>query len=109
MVSNAQSDTELLHCDPQNIPRASLTRSAEASPPKGKNVQRRVSSLVDFLTVYHHPHIPDKTVNNIKGLRCSYPSLILGESVEPLEYRFDILLSKKLLNKLFCVTSSRIL
>ena len=57
---------------------------------------------MDFLTVHHDPHILEKTVDNLEGLHCSYPSLILGESAKPLDYRFDVLLSKKL-DKFYCV------
>jgi hypothetical protein len=66
-------------------------------------IEYQVTSLVDFLTVHHNPHILDKTVYNLERLRCGYPSLILCESIQPLEYRFDVILSKKLLNKFFCV------
>ena len=57
-----------------------------------------------FLTVHDHRHILNKTVNNLKCLRRGDPSLILGESIQSLDYRFDVLLSKKLLNKFFCVS-----
>ena len=50
------------------------------------------------LTIHHYPHVLDKTVNNRECLRCGYASLILGESIKPLENRFDIFLSKELLN-----------
>lgn len=60
-----------------------------------------------FLTVHNHPHILDKTVNNLECLRRGDPSLILGESIQSLDYRFDVLLSKKLLNKFFCVSLSQ--
>jgi hypothetical protein len=107
MVSNVQSDTELLHCDPQNTPSASRTQSTIGLPSKGKDTQYRVMSLVNLLTV--HLHILDKTVDDLQGLRCRYPSLILGEPIQPLEYHFDVLLSKKLLDKFFCITLSEII
>ena len=50
------------------------------------------------LTIHHYPHVLDKTVNNRECLRCGYASLILGESIKPLENRFDIFLPKELLN-----------
>ena len=56
---------------------------------------------MDSLTVHHHPHILDKTINDFEGLRGSYPSLILGEPIQPLEYCFDLLLSNKFLKKKF--------
>ncbi len=64
---------------------------------------------MDLLTIHHHLHILDKTINDFKGLRRSYPSLILGESIQPLEYSLDFLLSEKLLNKFFCVVLSLII
>jgi hypothetical protein len=63
---------------------------------------------MNLLTVHHHPHILDKTINDFEGLRRSYPSLILGEPIQPLEYCLDLLLSKKLLNKFSCVLLSLI-
>ena len=64
-----------------------------------------VTLRVDLLTVHNYPHILDETMNNLEGLCRGYPSLILGESIQPLEYHFDVLLSKNLLNKLFCSSS----
>jgi hypothetical protein len=65
--------------------------------------------MLYLLTVHHHPHILDKTVDNLEGLRRCYPSLIQGKSIQPLDDRFDILLSKKLLDKFFCVAVSQVL
>jgi hypothetical protein len=64
---------------------------------------------VGLLTIHHHPNILNKTVDNFEGLRRGYPSLILGESIQPLDYRFDVLLSKKLLNEFFYVLLSQVL
>jgi hypothetical protein len=64
---------------------------------------------MDLLTVHHHRHILDKAINDFEGLRGSYPSLILGESIQPLEYCLDLVLSEKLLNKFFCVVLSLII
>jgi hypothetical protein len=71
------------------------------------NIQR-ATSLVDSLTIHYHPHILDKMVDNLKNLRRSYPSLVLCESIQPLEHRLNVLLSKKLLSKFFCVVSSQV-
>ncbi len=62
-----------------------------------------MTSLLYSLTVHHHPHIPEKTVDDLERLRCSYPSFILGEPIQPLEYRLDVFLSKKSFNKFFYV------
>jgi hypothetical protein len=61
---------------------------------------------VYLLTVHHASHNLEKAVNDFKGLHCGYPSLVLGESVQPLKYGLDIFLSKELFNKLFCVSLS---
>jgi hypothetical protein len=68
----------------------------------------RVIGLVNLLTIHCHSHIMDKAADDLEGLRCGYPSLVLGESVEPLEYRLDVLLSKGRLNKLFCVALNQL-
>jgi hypothetical protein len=48
---------------------------------------------VGLLTVHDHPHILDETINDLEGLSCGNPSLVLRESVESLQDRFDVLLS----------------
>ena len=58
-----------------------------------------VTSPVYLLTVHYYPHILDKVVDNLEGLRCGYPSFSLSESIYPLENRLNVLLSKKLLDK----------
>ena len=69
---------------------------------------RRATRLVHLLTVHYPFHILEKTVNDLEGLCCGYPSLVLGETVQSLKYRPDVLLSnsKKLLEKCFCVSLS---
>ena len=64
---------------------------------------------MNLRTVHHYPHILDKTINDFEGLRGSYPSLILGEPIQPLKYCIDLLLSEKFLNKLSCVMTSLII
>ena len=64
---------------------------------------------MDSLTVYHHPHILKKAINDFEGLRRSYPSLILGKPIQPLEYCLDLLLSEKFLNKFSYVVLSLII
>jgi hypothetical protein len=77
---------------------------------KGKvlNIQC-ATSLVYLLTVHYLFHILEKAVDDLEGLCCGYPSLVDGESVQPLEYRLDVLLSEELLNKFFCVASSQVM
>jgi hypothetical protein len=60
--------------------------------------------LVNLLTVNHIPHILEKTIDDLEGLRRSYPSLILSEPIQPLKYRLDVLPPEELLlDKRFCV------
>jgi hypothetical protein len=50
------------------------------------------------------PHILEKTIDDLEGLRRSYPSLILSEPIQPLKYRLDVLPPEELLlDKRFCV------
>jgi hypothetical protein len=58
---------------------------------------------VDLLTVNHIPHILEKTMDDLKRLRRSYPGLIPSESIQPLKYRLDVLTPELLLDKRFCV------
>ena len=46
---------------------------------------------VNSLTVNHILHILEKAIDDLEGLRSSYPSLILGEPIQPLQYRLDVL------------------
>ena len=47
--------------------------------------------LVNLLTVNHIPHILEKTMDNLEGLRRSHPSLIPSEPIQPPKYRLDVL------------------
>jgi hypothetical protein len=58
---------------------------------------------VKFLTVNHIPHSLEKTIDDLKGLRRSYPSLILSEPIQPLKYRLDVLPPQELLLDSFYV------
>jgi hypothetical protein len=76
---------------------------------KGRIINtQRATRLVHLLTVHYPFHILEKTVNDLEGLCCRYPSLVLGETVQSLKYRLDVLLSnsKELFEYFFCVSSS---
>ncbi len=61
-------------------------------------------SLVNLPTVNHNPHILEKAIDDLEGLRRSYPSLILSEPIQPLKYRIDVLPPEELLlENRFCV------
>jgi hypothetical protein len=58
---------------------------------------------VNLLTVNHIPHILEKTMDDLEGLRRSHPSLIPSEPIQPLKYRLDVLPpEEQLLDKRFC-------
>jgi hypothetical protein len=61
-------------------------------------------SLVNFLTVDDIPHILEKTIDDLEGLRSGYPTLIFSEPIQPLKYRVDVLPPEEfILYKRFCV------
>jgi hypothetical protein len=64
------------------------------------------------LTVHDHLHIVQKTVNDGQGLRHGHAGLVLGESVQSLEYRLDLAVSQQLLCELlydtFRISGSRL-
>ena len=67
---------------------------------------QRFITQINSLTVYDHPHILEKAVDNLERLRCRRPSLVLGEPVQSLKNRIDLILSEKLLYKFLCVPLS---
>jgi hypothetical protein len=68
---------------------------------------QRIASPGCFLTVHDHAHILDETMDNLKSMSRGIPSLVLGESVQSLQDRFDILLPEQVLHKFNCVTVSK--
>jgi hypothetical protein len=64
-------------------------------------------TLENLFTVHYHFYILYEAIDDLECLRCGYPSLLLGESVQPLDYRLNVLLSKKLLNKFFYIASNQ--
>ena len=73
----------------------------------GKNAQQSaVDKTIYSLTFHDHPHILEETVDNLKRLRCRRPGLVLGQSVQPLKNRIDIILSEKLLYKFLWIALS---
>jgi hypothetical protein len=40
-----------------------------------------VTGIMGLLTVHDLLHILEKTVDNLEGLHCGHPSLILGKSI----------------------------
>jgi len=68
---------------------------------------QRLTSQMYSLTVYDRPHILDETVDDLKRLRCRRPSLVLGETVQPLKNCLDVILSEKLLYEFLCIALSQ--
>ena len=90
---------------PQNIPSASRTWLIDVLPSKEEDYSTPGINLVNLLTFNHIPHIPEKTIDDVEGLRRSYPSLIFSEPIQPLKYRLYVLPPEKfLLDKRSCVT-----
>ena len=59
-----------------------------------------------LLTVHDRRHVLDKTVDDIQGVNCSSPSLIVRESIQPFEDSLDLLLSESFLDKYDCILMS---
>ena len=58
---------------------------------------------MNLLTVHHIPHILEKTMDDLEGLRRSHPGLIPSEPIQPMKYRLDVLSpEEQLLDKRFC-------
>jgi hypothetical protein len=68
----------------------------------------RITTRAGLLTVHNHAHILDETVNDLKSLSRGSPSDILCESVQSLQDRLNILLSKMFLYKSYCITLRRV-
>jgi len=67
-----------------------------------------MSRRVYLLTIHGHANILRETVDNLQSLSCCCPSLILRESVQPLQDRLDILLSETVLNKFDYIALSKV-
>ena len=99
MISYLLSDPESLDYD--------LYKTYQGHPLDSRSMPCRLQGMIlntqrttspGYLpTIHYYPHILHKAVDDFEGLRCSHPSLVLGESVESFQYRLDVLLSKELL------------
>jgi len=68
----------------------------------------QIRSEVRLLTVHDDPHILDETVDDLERLGSSSPSLVNGESLEPMQDGLDSFLSENLLYKFDCVALSEV-
>jgi hypothetical protein len=82
------------------IPRArEMPVAASLSSASGDmNIQQAAKEERDnqILTIHDRPLMLDKTADNFKRLSGSRPTLIQREPIQPLDRRFDVLLSPKL-------------
>ena len=63
-----------------------------------------------FLTIHDCPHILDKTVEDLQGLRCRNPRLLLSESIQPLDHHSDLMVNvsfQEPLEEFLCVALSQ--
>ena len=60
-----------------------------------------------FRTFHNYLHITDKAVDHAQRLRNSHPSLILGQSIQPLDDCLYLTLPQQLLREFLCGTLSR--
>jgi hypothetical protein len=78
-------------------------------PSKGRISQsQRVASRVSLLTIHDNSHILDKTIDNLKNLRCGDPTLVQGESIQPFQHHLIAIPSRELLYNRPCVALSQI-
>ena len=76
-------------------------------------LERRIFITADhnpssLLTIHELLHILDKSVDNSEHMSCSSPSLVLRQSVKPLQRCLDVLLLEKFLDKFDCVVLSKV-
>jgi hypothetical protein len=63
---------------------------------------------MQVLRTFHNSlHITHKTVDHTQGLHNSHPSLVLGQSIQFLEYGLYLAVAQQLFRKLLCFTLSR--
>ena len=69
--------------------------------------KRKKNGIGGIITIHDGHPMLDKTVDNFERLSRSYPTLVQGEPIQPLDRRLDILLSAKLSYKFLCASLSR--
>lgn len=70
--------------------------------------RQRITRRAHSLTVQVLPHILDKTMDNPESLGCRCPSLVLRESIQPLQDQFDVVIPEKLRYNFDCVAMSKV-
>jgi hypothetical protein len=59
-----------------------------------------------FRTFHNYLHITHETMDHTQGLCDSHASLVLGQSIQSLEYRLDLAVAQQLLCEFLCGTLS---
>ena len=62
-----------------------------------------MTSPYSSLTVQNLLHILEETIHDFKRLRGSRAGFVLGQPVQPLENRLDVVLPKKFLQHSYCI------
>jgi hypothetical protein len=63
--------------------------------------------MMQLLRTFHnYLHVTDKTMDYTQGLCDGHPSLVLGQSIQSLEYSLYLALSQQLLREFLCGTLS---
>ena len=103
--SSTRSDIILGDCRQpiKAIPRAREIPVAASLPSASEdmNIQQEAKEKRDnrIPTIHDRPLLLDKTINNLEGLSGSRPTLVQREPIQPLDRRFDVLLSPELPKK----------
>jgi hypothetical protein len=64
---------------------------------------------VRLRTIHDHAHILDEAVDALESLSSGSPNLVLRESVQPLQHRFDVLPSEKFPYKFYYIALRNVL
>jgi hypothetical protein len=75
---------------------------------KAFNRRRIRNKLCLLLTVHDHTHLLDEAVDDLERLSRGSSSLVLRESVQPLQDRLDVLPTEASLYKFDCVALSKV-
>ena len=81
----------------------------DAFPSREKSTQETIHHKPGtLLTIHELPHMLDESMDNSERMRCSSLSLVLRQSVKPLQDRLDVLLLEKSLHEFDCVVLSKV-
>jgi hypothetical protein len=75
---------------------------------KAFNLCRIRNKVCLLLTIRDHTHILDEAVDDLERLSCGSSSLVLCESVQPLQDRLNVLPTEASLYKFDCIALSKV-